>query len=271
MSKIPKTIWIYWNSGKENAPELVKVCMESWVNKNPGWDVKIIDDNSISNYLDESMLPDYLSFAHRSDVIRLLLLIKYGGVWVDSTCYCNNSLDSWLCNHVCDGFFVFSKGGNSKYNFMSNWFIASKANNKILIDLKDFIIGYWDSKLYDYDNKFVVKVKSFLGVLSRRFFLFRKLWFSFIVRDVLCIYPYFLFHYIFEVLVKTVPEHKELWKRMPKLYNDDPHIIQEYGINETIDNEMIFKIKNIPVFKLNHRVEIENNNNSLFVFLKRSV
>jgi len=38
-NKIPKIVWLFWDSGFQNAPELVQHCLKSWQNKNPGWNI----------------------------------------------------------------------------------------------------------------------------------------------------------------------------------------------------------------------------------------
>jgi mannosyltransferase OCH1-like enzyme len=40
---IPKTVWILWFQGISDAPFLVKKCIDSWVEKNPEWDVILLD------------------------------------------------------------------------------------------------------------------------------------------------------------------------------------------------------------------------------------
>lgn len=45
--------------------------------------------------------------AAESDILRLYLLKKYGGVWVDATNLCRRPLDAWLPSAACEGFFAF--------------------------------------------------------------------------------------------------------------------------------------------------------------------
>lgn len=71
-----------------------------------------------------------MSLATQSDMIRLQLLCKYGGVWADSTTLCIRPLDAWLCDCCQSGFFAFSNPGKDRE--MSNWFIASEKNNSLI-------------------------------------------------------------------------------------------------------------------------------------------
>lgn len=91
-------VWICWWTGEETAPDLVKQCIKS-IRKHAGsHPVHVIDKNSYSVYID---IPDYMmrkvengqmGIAHLSDYVRVSLLEKYGGLWLDSTIFCTTSL-----------------------------------------------------------------------------------------------------------------------------------------------------------------------------------
>ena len=84
-------IWIMWYQGIKNAPELIKFCVQSVIINRGKHPVYIIDKNNFKKYID---LPDYIlkkfnerkfSITHFSDIIRMALLSKHGGYWIDST------------------------------------------------------------------------------------------------------------------------------------------------------------------------------------------
>ena len=81
-------IWQYWDSGIENAPEIVKACVNSVEKYKGSLERVILDDNSIKNYV---TIPDYIyklkekgviSKAHFADILRTYLLYEYGGCWI---------------------------------------------------------------------------------------------------------------------------------------------------------------------------------------------
>jgi hypothetical protein len=84
-------IWVMWYQGIEKSPPLIKACINSiFVNKG-NHPLYIIDKYNLDNYI---KLPKYIlrkfhkgifSITHFSDIIRMLLLSKYGGYWIDST------------------------------------------------------------------------------------------------------------------------------------------------------------------------------------------
>ena len=82
---IPKKIWFLWLQGFDNAPLEVKECYESWVRLNPGWEVVFMDESDIAAYI---TVPKWRVAKYvLSELLRINLLAKYGGVWADATCY----------------------------------------------------------------------------------------------------------------------------------------------------------------------------------------
>jgi hypothetical protein len=83
---LPKTIWIYWDSLEQ--PDLIKAIIKYNRSKTNGWDVKILNKNTIYNYVDKNDLPssfNTLIVQHQADWYRLYLLKMYGGCWLDSS------------------------------------------------------------------------------------------------------------------------------------------------------------------------------------------
>ena len=91
------TIWFCWLQGIEEAPLLVKRCLESLRKNIPDKKVIVIDGNNLGEYVN---MPDYImdkwqrgiiGNAHFSDLLRLELLIEKGGYWIDATVLCTDS------------------------------------------------------------------------------------------------------------------------------------------------------------------------------------
>ena len=140
LDEIPKTIWMYWEQGWDRAPQLVRQCAESWRRHNPDWQLRTLDKQTLLEFFDieqwapgEPLAPAWLTpvrkwihrslhstelikknkikIQQRSDIIRVNLLERYGGVWADATLFCTRPLDSWLASHTTQGFFAFSNPG----------------------------------------------------------------------------------------------------------------------------------------------------------------
>lgn len=93
--KIPehRYIWVMWWQGEQSAPELVKMCIESIRRNANGAEVVVITKDNFRDYAD---IPEYIiqkhekgyvSFAQLSDIMRVFLISKHGGLWLDSTIY----------------------------------------------------------------------------------------------------------------------------------------------------------------------------------------
>lgn len=87
-------IWVCWWSGEESAPELVKQCIRS-VRTNAGeHPVHFITSETVSDFLElprsifEKAENGKLGTAHLTDYIRVSLLARYGGLWLDATIFC---------------------------------------------------------------------------------------------------------------------------------------------------------------------------------------
>lgn len=84
-------VWFCWLQGMEAVPEMVRVCYESVCRYLPDKEVVLIDEENFGDYV---ALPEFIMEKRKkgfipaalfSDILRLELLIKYGGTWIDST------------------------------------------------------------------------------------------------------------------------------------------------------------------------------------------
>lgn len=98
---IPKVIYITCN---KSVPSYV---IENWLNMNPGYSVKIYNDEDVRAFLDEYYPPSYLSYFEfldsndgagpiKADFFRICVLNKFGGVYVDSDIEPVKPIDSFL-------------------------------------------------------------------------------------------------------------------------------------------------------------------------------
>lgn len=152
-------IWTCWFQGLENAPEIVKICHKSLVKNLKDKKIIVISSSNMEQYVH---FPDYIikkwkqgliSNTFLSDLLRLELLINYGGMWLDSTVFCSTSdipsyyfdTDLFLYQNLKPG-----KNGNAIY--MSSWLISARSHNKLLIATRDLCYEYWKThdELIDY-------------------------------------------------------------------------------------------------------------------------
>ncbi len=140
-NEIPKFIWIYWEQGEKQAPFLVKSCINRWRNINSDWEVIILNKDNLAEYINLPKLPNYLPVRYQANLLRTMLLNKYGGVWVDATTYCHRPLSEWLPLLASSGFFMFSNPAEDRD--IENWFIASTKSNPLIDNWRRQIEKYY--------------------------------------------------------------------------------------------------------------------------------
>ena len=176
--KRSKIVWFCWLQGIEQAPDIVKACYNSLKRNLPDREIKVIDNNNWTEYVElpESIISKWqkglIPAALFSDLLRLELLIKYGGTWIDSTVLCtgfNGSKAQEFKKYLDADLFLFqyTKQGSIPVS-ISNWFITACSNNEVLIVLRDMLYAYW--------------------------------------KDYNCTLDYYIFHLFFSMLSKEYPE-----------------------------------------------------------------
>ena len=90
LQKDQELFFSYWDQGMDTAPPLVKRCIETH-RKYLGEKYILLDNSTISDWVDIPIeikqKRSQMSTTHFSDILRLLLLEKYGGTWIDATVY----------------------------------------------------------------------------------------------------------------------------------------------------------------------------------------
>ena len=121
-----KRIWMYWHQGWDSAPELVKFCMLTWIYHNDDWSVELLSQYNLNDFI---TLPNYcadhdVALPALSDIIRIYLLEKYGGVWADATTWCSRPLSDWVNVAVTpSGFFAYDKPAPDRP--IASWFLVA--------------------------------------------------------------------------------------------------------------------------------------------------
>jgi len=87
-------IWTYWH--ERTLPDVIHECIASWKIHIPNGQIMILSDDNLHEHISPKDLPDnfnHLTPTFRSDIIRLYLLYKYGGLWLDASIKIN---DVWI-------------------------------------------------------------------------------------------------------------------------------------------------------------------------------
>lgn len=222
-----KTIYIYWGQQFANAPIVVKKCLLSWKKHNCNWTIIELDDTNLNNYINiNELIPDIskknITKTALSDVIRIFLLSKYGGLWCDATTFCNKPLDEWLGDYIKTGFWAFDKPGADR--LVSSWFLYAEKDN--------YIIKRWHEKTIEYWNTHNE------------------------------MHHYFWFHYLFGDLYKTDAKFRNIWNNTKKLSADGPHYLGPIGLlnnlNMNVKNHIDNKV--VPLYKLTYKYDHDRYN-----------
>lgn len=268
---VPKIIWILWFQGENSSPAIVKKCINSWKRLNPEWTVNILDDESIYEYLPDYQPHTKIHKTQQSDIVRLELLKKYGGVWTDATTLCNKPLDSWLPEVMDSDFFAYYLPGKDR--LISSWFIATSKDNVLISKFLNAFNKYWLSfniNAKNLENKLLMRI---LTRLFNRNIHSTKHWFGFIPRKIFGVHPYFVFHYLFAYLVKKDKDCKDIWEKTPKISADGPHKIQQAGLYTQVTKELLTEITQdqAPLYKLTYKYDEQkcNENSLLNVILNK--
>lgn len=220
-------IWICWFQGIENAPELVKACYNSVLKNYKDKEIIVLTEENYKKYVDmpehiiKKWEKGYITFAHFSDILRIELLSKYGGLWLDSTIFTTKRSELVFNENI--ELFVFKQVDLDRKNSLavvaSNWLIYANKNNNIINLTKKLLYYYW--KDYNYAIN------------------------------------YNIFHIFFKLATEV---YKDEWKNVPTFNNISPHILQ-FELNDDFQEIRFNEIKNMSDFhKLNWRIKSENKN-----------
>ena len=139
--------FIYWDAGFNKAPALVKACLEQ-ARKVYGDQLVELNRKNLATYLpDAPQLRRVAKLwpANFSDAIRVGLLARHGGVWLDATIFTTeNSIGSNLESDL----FVFNYNGPR----IASWFMSSKQGSYQARLLYAAMLDYWsrNRKLKNY-------------------------------------------------------------------------------------------------------------------------
>lgn len=112
----------------------------------PDYKINVVTVENINEYVSfpQHVIKKFnagkISLTHLSDLLRLELLINYGGIWADSTVFCTGRENTYLHYPL----FIFQNTMRLQPSHLgSNWFIVAERNNPILKTTRDLLYQYW--------------------------------------------------------------------------------------------------------------------------------
>lgn len=220
-------IWVCWFQGIENAPLLVKTCvqrMEEVFGRNK---IIIITENNYSEYVE---LPEHIidkwkkgiiGYAHFSDILRVWLLAQYGGTWIDSTVMIlSKGIPDYFMN---EELFVFSNMKRNSVINISNWFITAYSHNRIIECMKRLLDEYWK------EEDFAIH--------------------------------YLFFHLLFAMATEN---YQEIWRKVPKFSNIQPHMLANEILNPYDENRLKQIAQMCSIQKLSNKIVMDKQLNESY-------
>lgn len=184
-------VWFFWLQGIENAPLLVQRCYSSMKENLQDKEIVLLTQDNYNEYV---QFPEFIQSkidmgiitkTHMSDLLRLELLIKYGGTWVDATVFCSgNEYPKYILDSDLFVFQSLKPGADGHACVISSWLMTSCTNNPIILLTRELLYDYWTR-----NNSMI---------------------------------DYFLIHDFFQLAIETYPEE---WKKVVPFSNSTPHIL----------------------------------------------
>lgn len=219
-------IWVCWLQGLDNAPLVVKKCYKSLKDNIVEKDIIFLTEKNYKEYItfplyiQKKIDSGIIQGAHMTDLLRLELLNKYGGTWIDATVYCSgNNYPEYMFDSDLFLFQNLKPGLDGHCTCISNWFITACSGNQILLLTQALLYEYWRK----YDK----------------------------------LIDYYIFHDFFQLAIEAYPNE---WNEVIPFSNSTPHILllrmfEAYNDNiwKSIKNEICFH-------KLTYKFEKELGN-----------
>ncbi|MGG3915942.1 capsular polysaccharide synthesis protein [Rossellomorea vietnamensis] len=184
-------VWVCWLQGIEDAPLVVRRCYASLHEHLTDREIILITEDNYKDYVDfpQHIVDKYkrgiITHTHFSDLLRLELLIRHGGTWIDATVLCTGGdIPKYILNSDLFVFQILKPGRDGHSLNMSSWLMTSCTNNKILLLTRELIYEYWKK-----NNSMV---------------------------------DYYLLHTFFNIACET---YQEEWNDIVKFCNSIPHIL----------------------------------------------
>lgn len=210
-----KIIWVCWLQGEAQAPEVVKICLNSIRKHCRDYKIIVLTNENIKDYADipdyiyEKKAKGYITNTQFSDLLRIALLAQHGGIWIDATVL----LASPLPDKIIKGtFFAFH---SKSYLGNNSWLIKSEAGFPLMVNMQNLMFEYWK-----YENRML---------------------------------NYFLYHLFFDLMVEENKAMRDEWDKVPVLYDDDCYDLEQNFLNP-FDKELYDKIcKKTTIHKLSYK------------------
>lgn len=144
-------VWVLWLRGETDMPPLAARCVASIRKHAGGREVHVLSLDDLARF--GVFMPDHVydkagegSIApeHFSDLVRLCLLERHGGTWLDATVLLTGPIPDAI---VEEPFFAFRESTDDIYSahmLFANGIMNAKPNHFFIHNLKNAMFRYWE-------------------------------------------------------------------------------------------------------------------------------
>ncbi|MGB4192253.1 MAG: glycosyltransferase [Rickettsiales bacterium] len=151
---IPKIIHQIW-LGDNDIPKNFQYYLETWRKYHPNWQIKIWTKEDLikENFSSMDLFHHARSYAEQSDLMRYELLLRYGGLYIDTDIECFKSFEEF--HHKYDFYANMEPPAlNKKRVTIANNMIASVPNHYILKQTLNYIRTNWNKTEENFEENF---------------------------------------------------------------------------------------------------------------------
>lgn len=140
LPSVPRILWTYWDDGQP--PLVVQRCLQSWELHNPGYVINVLTAQNLQAFVESSEIPEAFASAwpaRQSDWLRLYLLRRYGGIWLDASIFLTCPIDWMLDAQQRDGseyvgFYLERTTSRSECPIVDSWCMAAPKGSRFVDD-----------------------------------------------------------------------------------------------------------------------------------------
>lgn len=158
--QIPRIIHQIW-LGNSKIPQQYLYYHQTWQKLHPHWEIKIWTDADLNKFPQHitDLISDSRSFAEKADILRLEILKKFGGIYVDMDTLALLPIDETISGYN----FVAATAATDSSFEITNSLIASTPNHPILNIAISYLRENWNKEELKFDSNSGLKTMHHLA------------------------------------------------------------------------------------------------------------
>jgi len=169
---LPKVVYGYWDNLEGN--DIIKAHINTWYRNIPkGWKIEIISKKTVHKYVENDFLEKYkdINTVRFSDFLRLYLLSKYGGVWMDASTilidgnFLENYRNEMIEKKIDILLYEFKSHSIENQPYLENWFFISPKGSIFMTDLYNEFTKAYDMGFLEYKYQVLAPKINFDNIM----------------------------------------------------------------------------------------------------------